>query len=74
MVECLVVMEEVRALLFGDFEVVGMFEVGLRFVYFINVGREWIKMNNIKVVYEMWLALRELGCRAVERGVFDNVE
>jgi pyruvate,water dikinase len=37
-------------------------------------GRERTKTNNIRVVHEMRMAMRELGRRMVERGVFDEVE
>ena len=37
-------------------------------------GRERTKTNNIRVVHEMRMAMRELGRRMVERGAFDEVE
>ncbi len=37
-------------------------------------GRERTKTNNIRVVHEIRMAMRELGRRMVERGAFDEVE
>ena len=37
-------------------------------------GRERTKTNNIRLIHEMRMAMRELGRRMVERGVFDEVE
>jgi pyruvate,water dikinase len=37
-------------------------------------GRERTKTNNIRLVHEMRMPMRELGRRMVERGVFDEVE
>jgi pyruvate,water dikinase len=37
-------------------------------------GRERTKTNNIRVIHEMRMAMRELGRRMVERGAFDEVE
>ena len=37
-------------------------------------GRERTKTNNIRVVHEMRMAMRELGRRMVERGAFDEIE
>lgn len=37
-------------------------------------GRERTKTNNIRMIHEMRLALRELGRRMVERGVFGEIE
>ncbi len=64
----------VRELVAGDVEAAGTFEVGLRCAHLYNAGRERTKTNNIKVVHEMRLALRELGRRMVERGHLENVE
>jgi len=37
-------------------------------------GRERTKTNNIRVIHEMRMAMREVGRRMVERGAFDEVE
>ena len=37
-------------------------------------GRERTKTNNIRVIHEMRMAMRELGRRMVDRGAFDEVE
>ncbi len=37
-------------------------------------GRERTKTNNIRVVHEMRMAMREIGRRMVEAGVFDEIE
>ena len=37
-------------------------------------GRERTKTNNIRLIHEMRMPMRELGRRMVERGVFDEVE
>lgn len=37
-------------------------------------GRERTKTNNIRVVHEMRIAMREIGRRMVEAGVFDEIE
>lgn len=37
-------------------------------------GRERTKTNNIRVVHEMRIAMRELGRRMVDAGVFDEIE
>ena len=37
-------------------------------------GRERTKTNNIRVIHEMRMAMRELGRRMVERGSFDEIE
>ena len=37
-------------------------------------GRERTKTNNIRVIHEMRMAMRELGSRMVDRGAFDEIE
>ena len=37
-------------------------------------GRERTKTNNIRVIHEMRMAMRELGNRMVDRGAFDEIE
>ena len=46
----------------------------MRCAHLYNAGRERTKTNNIKLVHEQRLALRELGRRAVERGHLQNIE
>jgi rifampicin phosphotransferase len=55
-------------------EVKGQFQAGLRAARLFLAGRERSKTNNIKLVHEMRLPLRELGRRWVEAGHLDNVE
>ena len=64
----------VRELIADDPEAAGTFEVGLRCAHLYNAGRERTKTNNVKIVHEMRLALRELGRRAVERGDLRSIE
>jgi rifampicin phosphotransferase len=58
----------------GNDEALGQFQGGLRAALLFSAGRERSKTNNIRVVHEIRLALRELGRRAVEQGHLDNVE
>jgi pyruvate,water dikinase len=37
-------------------------------------GRERTKTNNIRVIHEMRIAMREIGARMVEAGAFDEIE
>ena len=64
----------VRELIADDPEAAGTFEVGLRCAHLYNAGRERTKSNNVKIVHEMRLALRELGRRAVDRGDLRSIE
>ena len=64
----------VRELVAGDPEAAATFEVGLRCAHLYNAGRERTKTNNIKIVHETRLALRELGRRAAERGHLETIE
>ncbi len=64
----------VRELIADDPEAAGTFEVGLRCAHLYNAGRERTKTNNVKIVHEMRLALRELGRRAVDRGDLRSIE
>jgi pyruvate,water dikinase len=66
--------EEIRALVAGDPEVAGQFEAGLRAARLYLAGRERSKTNNIRIVHEMRLALREVGRRLVDAGALDTVE
>ncbi|RPI11821.1 MAG: phosphoenolpyruvate-utilizing protein, partial [Actinobacteria bacterium] len=64
----------VRELIADDPEASGTFEVGLRCAHLYNAGRERTKTNNVKIVHEMRLAIREVGRRAVERGDLRSIE
>jgi pyruvate,water dikinase len=66
--------EEVRALVAGDVEAAGQFEAGLRAARLYLAGRERSKTNNIRIVHEMRLALREVGRRLVDAGHLESVE
>src|SRR3954468_8861795 len=66
--------DEIRALVAGDAEAAGQFEAGLRAARLYLAGRERSKTNNIRIVHEMRLALREVGRRLVEAGALDNIE
>jgi pyruvate,water dikinase len=65
---------EIRALVAGDADAAGQFEAGLRAARLYLAGRERSKTNNIRIVHEMRLALREVGRRLVEAGHLDNIE
>ncbi len=64
----------VLAMLAGNDEAIAQFQAGLRVALLFSSGRERSKTNNILIVHEQRLALRELGRRAVERGHLDCVE
>ena len=64
----------ITAALSGNEEALGQFQAGLRAALLFSAGRERTKTNNIRIVHEQRLALRELARRAVERGHLDNVE
>ncbi|HUF34069.1 MAG TPA: PEP-utilizing enzyme [Acidimicrobiales bacterium] len=55
-------------------EVKMQFQAGLRAARLFLAGRERSKTNNIKLVHEMRLPLREVGRRWVEAGHLDNIE
>lgn len=66
--------DEVRALVAGDPEAAGQLEAGLRAARLYLSGRERSKTNNIRIVHEMRLALRELGRRLADAGHLPNAE
>ena len=66
--------DEVRALLAGDADASAQFEAGLVAARLFLAGRERSKTNNIRIVHEMRLALREVGRRLVAAGHLDNIE
>ncbi len=65
---------EVTAMLAGNDEAMGQFLGGLNVALIFSAGRERSKTNNIKIVHEQRLALREVGRRMVEAGHLDNIE
>jgi rifampicin phosphotransferase len=65
---------EVTAMLAGNDEAMGQFLGGLNVALLFAAGRERSKTNNIKIVHEQRLAVREVGRRMVEAGHLDNVE
>jgi rifampicin phosphotransferase len=65
---------EVTAMLAGNDEAMGQFLGGLNVALLFSAGRERSKTNNIKIVHEQRLALREVGRRMVEAGHLDNIE
>ncbi len=64
----------ITAALAGNPEVQAQFQAGLRAALLFSAGRERTKTNNIRIVHEQRLALRELGRRAMEHGHLDNIE
>jgi rifampicin phosphotransferase len=65
---------EVSAMLAGNDEALGQFLGGLNVSLVFLAGRERSKTNNIKIVHEQRLAIREVGRRMVEAGHLDNIE
>jgi rifampicin phosphotransferase len=65
---------EVLAMLAGNDEATGQFLGGLNVALLFSAGRERSKTNNIRIVHEQRLALREVGRRMVDAGHLDNVE
>jgi rifampicin phosphotransferase len=65
---------QIRMLVATDPVAGATFEAGMRMAMLYAAGRERTKTNNIKIVHEQRLPLRELGRRMVERGHLDNIE
>jgi rifampicin phosphotransferase len=65
---------EVSAMLAGNDEALGQFLGGLNVSLVFLAGRERSKTNNIKIVHEQRLAIREVGRRMVEADHLDNIE
>jgi pyruvate,water dikinase len=65
---------EVLAMLDGMPDVQGQLAAGLRASKAWLPGRERTKTNNIRLIHECRMAMRELGRRLVVRGVFDEPE
>ncbi len=66
--------EELCDLVEGDPDVHGQLTVAIAATRAWLPGRERSKTNNIRLIHEMRMPMRELGRRLVERGVFDEVE
>ena len=66
--------ETLLGLVDGDPEVHGQLAAAIACSVAWLPGRERTKTNNIRLVHEFRMPLRELGRRFVERGVFDEVE
>ena len=58
----------------GDPATQGQFLAAVRAAQVFLPGRERTKTNNIRMVHEARMTLRELGRRMVERGAFDEIE
>lgn len=65
---------KVGEMLAGDTVVSAQFDAGLRCARLYLGGRERSKTNNILIVHEMRLALRELGRRMTEAGHLESIE
>jgi len=65
---------EVRSLVAADAEAAARFEAGMRAALLFSAARERTKTNNIKIVHEGRLAMRELGRRMVEGGQLGAAE
>lgn len=65
---------EVVQILAGNNEALGQFLAGLNVALLFSAGRERTKTNNIRIVHEQRLAIREIGRRMVSLGHLDNVE
>jgi pyruvate,water dikinase len=65
---------DVEAMLVDDPVALGQFQAGMRASIVQLAGRERTKTNNIKVVHEIRLAIRELGRRHHDAGHLDALE
>ncbi len=65
---------EVTSMLEGNDEAMGQFLAGLRAALLYSAGRERSKTNNILIVHEQRVAIREIGRRMVDAGHLDNVD
>jgi pyruvate,water dikinase len=65
---------EIAAMLAADPETQGQFVAALHAAPLFLAGRERSKTNAIRLTHECRLALRELGRRYVDKGLFDNVD
>jgi rifampicin phosphotransferase len=65
---------ELLAMVEGDPATHGQLAAGINSARAWLPGRERTKTNNIRVIHEMRMPMRELGRRMVERGAFDEIE
>lgn len=65
---------ELLAIVEGDPATHGQLAAGINSSRAWLPGRERTKTNNIRVIHEMRMPMRELGRRMVERGAFDEIE
>ena len=65
---------EVMQMLAGNDEALGQFLGGLNVALLFSTGRERTKTNNIRIVHEQRMAIREIGRRMVALGHLDTVE
>ncbi len=68
------VVEQLTKALEGDPATQGQFLAAVRAAQVFLPGRERTKTNNIRMLHECRMTLRELGRRMVERGAFDEIE
>lgn len=66
--------DELLAIVAGDPATHAQLEAAITCTNAWLPGRERTKTNNIRLIHEMRMAMRELGRRMVERGVFDEIE
>jgi pyruvate,water dikinase len=66
--------EELLDLVEGDPDTHGQLTVAIAATRAWLPGRERTKTNNIRLIHEMRMPMRELGRRMVERGAFDEIE
>ncbi len=65
---------ELLAIVEGDPETHGTLAAGINASHAWMPGRERTKTNNIRLIHEMRMPMRELGRRMVELGAFDEIE
>ena len=66
--------EELLGLVAGDAETHGQLAAAIACSAAWLPGRERTKTNNIRLIHEMRMSMREIGRRMVERGAFDEIE
>jgi rifampicin phosphotransferase len=66
--------EELLAMVAGDEATHGQLAAAISCSAAFLPGRERTKTNNIRLIHEMRMSMRELGRRMVEAGAFDEVE
>ncbi|MFM7757258.1 MAG: PEP-utilizing enzyme [Actinomycetota bacterium] len=65
---------ELLSIVVGDPETHAQLAAGIAASQAWIPGRERTKTNNIRIIHEMRMPMRELGRRMVERGAFDEIE